>query len=140
MPTSTLAPKPTPTPITLFTPAPKPDAQSYFVAGLSFAEQGRYQEAVAEYSEAIRLDPGNALAYNNRGLAYVRLGQYQRAIEDYAEAVRVDPGDADAYADRAVLHILVNDDKAAQREAERVVELGYWGSLSAPIEEAKRLR
>ena len=61
-PTSEPTPRPTPTPIILFTPAPKPDAQSYLDAGVAFAEQGRYQEAVAEFSEAIRLEPGSVPA------------------------------------------------------------------------------
>ena len=36
-------------------------------AGPQLREQGRLQEAVAEYDEAIRLDPQDAQAYNNRG-------------------------------------------------------------------------
>ena len=54
---------------------------------------------------------------------------------------RPDLMDADAYEDKAVLHILLNDDEAAQREAERAVELGFDASLlNTKIEEAKRLR
>lgn len=63
-------------------------------------EQGRYEEAIAEFDEAIRLDPTLAPAYSNRGGAYSNLGQYQRAIEDYDEAIRLDPQHAPAYSDR----------------------------------------
>ena len=40
---------------------------------------------------AIRLNPQNALAYNNRGLACVNLGDHQRGIEDYDSAIRLYP-------------------------------------------------
>ena len=39
-----------------------------------------YDEAIRDYTEAIRLDPKNAKAYRNRGLAYRRLGKYDEAI------------------------------------------------------------
>ena len=42
-------------------------------------------------TEAIRLDPNNASAYNNRGFAYGSKGDYDRAIADYTEAIRLDP-------------------------------------------------
>ncbi|MFQ5874948.1 MAG: tetratricopeptide repeat protein, partial [Dehalococcoidia bacterium] len=34
-------------------------------AGVDLAEEGKYQEAIAEYDEAIRLIPGLAQAYIN---------------------------------------------------------------------------
>ena len=34
------------------------------------------QRAIADYSEAIRLDPKYAVAYSNRGLAYAYKNEY----------------------------------------------------------------
>jgi tetratricopeptide (TPR) repeat protein len=56
--------------------------------------------AIADYTEAIRLDPKYALAYSNRGTAYKAKGDYDRAIADYTEAIRLDPEDALAYSKR----------------------------------------
>ncbi|MDP7085880.1 MAG: tetratricopeptide repeat protein [Dehalococcoidia bacterium] len=49
---------------------------------------------------AIRLDPDDALAYNNRGNAYYYLGEYQRAIQDYDKAIQLDPDYRMAYFNR----------------------------------------
>src|SRR5262245_60141239 len=61
-----------------------------------------YDGAIAEYSEAIRLIPANALAFFGRGLAYGRKGDHDRAIADYSEASRLDPKYAHALNNRAI--------------------------------------
>jgi len=38
--------------------------------GIAFYRKRRYDQAIADYSEAIRLNPHHANAFNNRGLAY----------------------------------------------------------------------
>ena len=68
--------------------------------GIKLSDDGRWEEAIAEYDEAIRLDLQFALAYNNRGGAYANLGEYQRAIEDFDEAIRLDLQYAVAYSNR----------------------------------------
>ena len=57
------------------------EAEQHYNAGVELQEQGRLEEAIAEYDEAIRLDPQDADVYNNRGIAYDELGQLQRAIQ-----------------------------------------------------------
>lgn len=47
------------------------------------------EKALEYLSNAIKLQPNFADAYNLRGNAYQNLGQYQRAIEDYNEALRL---------------------------------------------------
>ncbi|HKQ79230.1 MAG TPA: tetratricopeptide repeat protein [Blastocatellia bacterium] len=58
------------------------------------------QHAIADFSEAIRLDPKYAMAYNNRGVAYVTKNEYDRAIADFSEAIRLDPNFVFAYRNR----------------------------------------
>lgn len=36
--------------------------------------QNRYDEAIADYSGVLKLDPGNIHAYHNRGISYDKLG------------------------------------------------------------------
>ena len=45
------------------------------------------EEAIAEFSEAIRLEPQHALAYANRAIAYTSLGDDAAAQEDLERAV-----------------------------------------------------
>ena len=65
---------------------------------------GKYQRAIQDYDEAIRLDPQDAFVYINRGIAYHDLGQYQRAIQDFDEAIRLDPESDLAYLSRGIAY------------------------------------
>ena len=59
-----------------------------------------YDKAIADYDEAIELDPKDAVAYNNRGVAWYAKNEYDKAIADFNEAIRLDPEDAVAYINR----------------------------------------
>ena len=67
------------------------EAEQHNNTGVKLASQSRWNVAISEHDEAIRLDPKLAPAYNNRGNAYTGLGQHQRAIQDFDEAIRLDP-------------------------------------------------
>jgi len=66
-------------------------AAEYVARGDAYRERDNNDSAIAEYNEAIRLDPANAEAYCNRGIAYVNKGRYRLAVANYAKAVWFDP-------------------------------------------------
>jgi tetratricopeptide (TPR) repeat protein len=72
------------------------------VKGRALTTSGNYEEAIAELSEAIRLQPDFARAYNARGYVYLLKRDYQRALADFDEAVRLDPNYANAIQNRAL--------------------------------------
>jgi tetratricopeptide (TPR) repeat protein len=75
--------------------------------------EGKYEEAVKDYDEVIRVEPNYALAYNNRGLANYHKGNYDQAIADFNEALRLNPNYADAYNNRGLAYYAKGDlDKA----------------------------
>ena len=93
--------------------------------------------ALAEYDEAIRLNPGSAEAYFNRGLARARLNQRPAAIVDYDEAIRLNPNFAKAYFHRGCLKdYLVQRDPHKSMTAARFEERR---SAIADLDEAIRL-
>ena len=74
----------------------------FFNNGNYWREKGEYDKAIADHSEAIKLDPKNTLAWQNRGNDWREKGEYDKAITDLSEAIRLDPRDALARADRGV--------------------------------------
>ena len=77
-----------------------PQASTYIARGNIWSEKGEHDIAIADYGEAIRLDPKEASAYYNRGIAWSAKKDYEKAIADYGEAIRLDPKDARAYNNR----------------------------------------
>ena len=63
-------------------------------------QRKEYQKAIADYTEAIRLDPGDAETYRDRGYTWGELKDYQKAIADYTEAIRLDPKNPRAFFNR----------------------------------------
>ncbi|NMC97068.1 MAG: tetratricopeptide repeat protein, partial [Deltaproteobacteria bacterium] len=47
---------------------------------------GRYQQAVEDYSQAIRLKPDYADAYNNRGFVHLLTGNMEAGCRDAHQA------------------------------------------------------
>lgn len=73
---------------------------AYNNRALAWEGEGDYGKAIADFNEAIRLNPQDAVALNNRGNVWVRKGDADRAIADYSEAIRLDPQNAMAYMNR----------------------------------------
>ena len=51
--------------------------------GQKYLTEMNYTEAIASFTEAIKLDPNNIQAYMGRAEAYMALGEYDKALEDY---------------------------------------------------------
>jgi tetratricopeptide (TPR) repeat protein len=103
-PTAAL-PVPTPVPTALPptdtpTPAPPPPtpppaaspAQEHFEKGFDYFQQEKWDEAIAEFQEAIRLDPDFALAYMALGYSHVNKGEFEQAIEALEKYLQLEPG------------------------------------------------
>jgi lipoprotein NlpI len=64
----------------------------------------RFDDALMNCNEALRLDPDFVGAYSNRASAHRGKGNYGRAIKDYDQALRLDPDYVSAYNNRGVAY------------------------------------
>lgn len=72
----------------------------FYNRGIAYFRQGQYDRAIADFDQALNLDPSSTFALNNRGTAYARKGQYDRAIEDFDQAIGLNPNYAITYNNR----------------------------------------
>src|SRR5205807_6486721 len=68
--------------------------------------------AIADFTEAIRLDPGNPAGHGNRGNTYLAAGRRPEAVADYTEAIRLDPANPARYVARACAYQGLDWDRA----------------------------
>lgn len=62
--------------------------------------QGRYKDAITEYSKAVSLDPAHAQAYVDRGGVYLLLNQPDKALSDLNKGISLNPDSVEAYLNR----------------------------------------
>ncbi len=77
------------------------EASHYQQRGDAYSQRGEYALAIADYSQAIKLNP-NTLTYTNRAFAYLRQGEYQHARDDYTQALAFNPSNETAHTGRGI--------------------------------------
>jgi tetratricopeptide (TPR) repeat protein len=64
----------------------------YTNRGAEFGAKGELDKAMKDHDQAIKLDPKNALAFNNRGIAKLKKGDKEGGEADIAKAKQLQPG------------------------------------------------
>jgi lipoprotein NlpI len=82
-----------------------------------------YDRAIADYNEALRIDPDSALVRNNRGAAYQHKGDHERALQDYDQAIRLDAASASAFNNRGRAHHFKESYAQAISDYDEAIEL-----------------
>ncbi len=108
---------------------------------------GNYLGAIADYTQALQINPDDAQAYYNRGIAYTFLEEMESAVADYQQAASIycEKEDWDNY--HQVLNSLQKINKSYPESRhqkynllrQRVLRLvgGYWEIAQRLIEQKR---
>lgn len=77
---------------------------AYVNRGDAYFARSEFDRAVADYSDALRLDRSSAPAFSGRGRAYRSKGDFDKALADFDAAVRLNPNSAQLRIDRGAVH------------------------------------
>ena len=66
-------------------------AQAYRERGIAYQAKGKYDNALADFTKAIRLNPKDARLYLLRKAIYWETGELDKCWADLMEACRLDP-------------------------------------------------
>lgn len=104
--------------------APNTRSTAYAMRALALSVLGRYPEAIADYDEAIALNPYYAIALNNRAWAHFRSGNISAAWPDVRRSLRIDPFSPHAHDTRGHLHHAEGRPEAAYNDYRRAMQFG----------------
>ncbi|HEX5031871.1 MAG TPA: tetratricopeptide repeat protein [Candidatus Eisenbacteria bacterium] len=103
---------------------------AYNNRGKYYFDTGRYAEALADYDQALALDPKPGRAYFAKGSALGRLGRIDEALACFDRALELDPTLAEARSDRAGVRLMKGDMAGAIADLDVAIKLnpGFRGS------------
>jgi tetratricopeptide (TPR) repeat protein len=82
-----------------------------------------YDQAIRDYTSAIKVDPKDSHAYRQRGIAEYEKDDWDRAIADLDRAIQLDPKDDLAYWKRGCVRVDKGDYDAAVKDLHKAIEL-----------------
>jgi serine/threonine protein kinase len=99
------------------------DAQAYNKRGLAQVSTRNYEQAIIDYTRAIKLDPQYAEAYNNRSTAHLLMGNYGQAVVDCSRAIDLAPDFVAAYVNRGIAYTGLRNYDEALADYAKALEL-----------------
>ena len=98
-------------------------AAAYRRRGAAHLEQRAFKKVLADYTQAIRLQPNNAGDHFSRGLAYAGLTQNSPAIAELSRAIQLDKTSAEVYFERGRISRRVGQLAPALRDFSQAIRL-----------------
>ncbi|KAK4670213.1 TOM (translocase of outer membrane) complex component [Podospora pseudopauciseta] len=99
------------------------EAYAHNLRGTFQCLKGKHQEALADLSKSIELDPRLTQSYIKRASMNLELGAPDKAEEDFEAALAKNPEDPDIYYHRAQLHFIKGEFADAQKDYQKSIDL-----------------
>lgn len=98
-------------------------SNEYLEMGIEKHQNKDLEGAVKDYSNAIKQDKTNKLAYLNRGICELALKHFKKAKNDFNATIKLDPNYAEAYYSRASIFVILEKYAEALPDLDKTVEL-----------------
>jgi tetratricopeptide (TPR) repeat protein len=137
---------------------PSNSADLLFELGNLLLAAKEYQAAIASYDQALKLNPNDDEAWNNRGNALGNLGRYEEAIASFDQALKLNQNYDEAWYNRGnaldnlgryeeaiasydqALKLKPNDDSAWYNRGNALGNLGRYEEAIASYDQALKLK
>jgi tetratricopeptide (TPR) repeat protein len=95
---------------------------AYQQRGFQFTNEQRFEDAINDFNEAIKITPHDERAYQARASLEIKINDLDRATTDYTEAIKINPDDVHNYLYRGYIYELRGDVKNSMADTDRVLK------------------
>ena len=74
----------------------------------------QYNKSIFHYSESVKAQPKNIIAYNNLALSYTSAGEKQKAIDVYKQIISIDKNSWNSYYEMGRLYLSLKENDNAK--------------------------
>ena len=99
-----------------------PSGEQNFNRGTFLLYLHRFEEAILDFDETLRMKPTHAQSHQNRGVAHRHLHHHEQAIDDFTAAIRLDANLLLAYRNRALAYASLAEIEKAKADARRYLD------------------
>jgi tetratricopeptide (TPR) repeat protein len=98
-------------------------AVAYQQRGFAAANDQKFEDAIRDFGEAIKINSRDARIYEQRAAVEMKMHDYDKALADYSEAIKLKPNDVRYYLYRSYIYEMKGDVQASMAETERALKL-----------------
>lgn len=91
--------------------------------GNAYLERGDFDHAIADFAQAIRLNPALPQSFYDRGRAYLAKKDYSQAIQDFDQTIRLNPDIPEVYDSRGKAFYDAGDPDRAAKDFDGAITL-----------------
>ncbi|MCU0571635.1 MAG: tetratricopeptide repeat protein [Syntrophobacteraceae bacterium] len=104
---------------------------AFYNLGRVYEKQGRDEEALRQYQQAVRLEPSYGVAFYRMGLILERLQRVDEAREALGSAIRLNPNITEAQLRYGILSYNVGDIERAMTSLSRVIKVSPYSTMAS---------
>ena len=98
-------------------------AAVYQGRGYAFAKNQQFQEAIQDYTEALKIKSNDPRIYEQRAAVEMKMRDYDKALADYSEIIKLKPNEVRYYNYRAYIYETKEDIQNSMVDVEKVLKL-----------------
>ncbi|MCX6287023.1 MAG: tetratricopeptide repeat protein [Bacteroidetes bacterium] len=102
---------------------PNEIVKSYANRGIAYTKQGKWNDAITDFTKVIEMDPQYSWGYSDRGVAYQNTSQWEKSLDDFSKAIALNKNDSDAFLSRGVSYGVLRNYRMAIEDFSKTIEL-----------------